>query len=216
MVVDVGDRGAAQARADVVPAEPAAGRMVAGVEPIAAVVGHVDAADERDLAVDNDGLLVVAVERMLARIGLAADPGAAGEGRDAVADLLARGMERRHRRARPHEHPHVGPLRDLGQEPAEHTAALPPDELEVGRDVPAGHVDVVARALERLGDQRERLGAVDQHLERAPFARPRIARRPRPVAGGGEGMAPAEAAKAPSMLGAHRRLDTVTYGRVDP
>ena len=176
VVVDVGDRGAAQARADVVPAEPAARRMVTGVEPIAAVVGHVDTADERDLAVDNDGLLVVAVERMLARIGLAADPRAAGEGRDAVADLLARGMERRHRRARPYEHPHVGPLRDLGQEPAEHAAALPADELEVGRDVPAGHVDVVARALERLGDQtgtpRRRRSAPRASTLRAAADRP--------------------------------------------
>ena len=78
VIVDVGDRGAAQARPDVVPAEPAPRRVVARVEPVAGVVGHVDSADERELAVDDHGLLVVAVERMLAGVGLAADPGIAG------------------------------------------------------------------------------------------------------------------------------------------
>ena len=53
VVVDVGDRGAAQARADVVPAEAPPGRVVARVEPVAGVVGHVDPADERELAVDD-------------------------------------------------------------------------------------------------------------------------------------------------------------------
>ena len=45
-----------------------------GVEAIAAVVGDVDAADEGKAAVDHHDLLVMAVDRVLARVGLAADP----------------------------------------------------------------------------------------------------------------------------------------------
>ena len=170
VIVDVGHHRAAQARAHVVPAEPAPGGMVARVEPVAGVVGHVDAADERDLAVDDHGLLVVAVERVLARVGLATDARVPGEGSDRVAHLLARGMERRHRSARPHQNPHVEPLGRLRQQLAEHARARAADQLEVGRDVPPGDVDVVAGVLDRRGDLRERLGAVDQHIERAAAA----------------------------------------------
>ena len=69
----VGDRGAAQPGADVVPAQPPPRRVIGGVVAVAAEVGHVDAAHERDPAVDHDGLLVVAVKRMLAGIELTAD-----------------------------------------------------------------------------------------------------------------------------------------------
>src|SRR5215475_12425138 len=110
---------AAQPRADVVPPEAPPRRMVGGVEAIAAVVADVDAADERDLAVDNDGLLVVAMERMLPRIGLAMDPGPAREHVDRVSYLPAGGLECRHGRSSPHEHPNVNPLCGLRQHPAE-------------------------------------------------------------------------------------------------
>ena len=46
-----------------------------------------DAADESDLAVHHHRLLMVAVERMLARVGLAADPRPARERLDGVANL---------------------------------------------------------------------------------------------------------------------------------
>ena len=215
VILDVGERGSAQARADVVPAEPAPRRMVARVEPVAGVVGHVDAADERDFAVDDHRLFVMAVERVLARIDLAADPRAADQVVDALAHLLARRVKRRHRRARPHEHPDVDPLGRLGQQLAEHPRPLAPDELEVRRDVPPGDVDVVPGVLDRVRDRRERLRAVDEHVERAAGARRWIARRPRPVVGRGEGTTPAEAAQAPVVLGADRRLDAVADDRVD-
>ena len=110
VIVDIEHRRAAQSRADVVPAQTPPGGMVAGVETVAAEVGDVDAADERDLAVHHHGLLVMAVERMLARVGLAADPRPARERLDGVANLAAGGAKRGHRRARPDEDPHVEPL----------------------------------------------------------------------------------------------------------
>ena len=74
----------------------------------------------------------MAVERMLARIGLAADPGPAGELLHRLAHLLAGGVERRHRSARPHEHPHVDALGRLGQQLRRaRRGVLAADELEV-------------------------------------------------------------------------------------
>jgi hypothetical protein len=52
----------------VVPAEAAAARVLARIEPVARQVGQVDPADERDLVVDDDELLVMAVERPLLRV----------------------------------------------------------------------------------------------------------------------------------------------------
>ncbi len=215
VVVYVEDGGTSNPGAHVVPAEPPASGVVAGVEPITPIVGHVDPADERDLAVDDHGLLVVAVEGVLARIGLAANPGAAGQLLDAVAHLLAGGVKRRHRRSGPHQHSDVDPFGRLGQQLAEHRRPLPADELEVGRHVPPGHVDVVTRARDRLRDGREGRGSVDEHVQRAAVARRRIAGRPDAVLWWRQGVFPAEAAEAPSMLGAHRRLNAITDEAVE-
>jgi len=215
MVVDIGDRRAVQACADVVPSEPASGGVIARVEAVAGEVGHIDPADEGNGAVDDHELLVVAVKRMLTRIALAPDLRPAGQRLHAFAHLLARGMERRHRRARPHKHPDVDLFGRLGQKLAEHAGPLSPDELERRRDVPPGDVDVVTGARDRLRDQRERLGAVDEHLELAALAGRRIAVRPQAAVGRVERTAPAEAAQAPLVLGAHRRLDAVSHDGVD-
>ena len=48
--------------------------MLAQVVPVAGLVREVDPADEGDPVVDDDRLLVVAVNRPLARIELALDP----------------------------------------------------------------------------------------------------------------------------------------------
>ena len=82
--------GPREPRGDVVPAEPSAGLVGRDVEAVAGVVGQVDPADERELAVDHDRLLVVAVERVLPRVGLAADAGPAGEVLDAPRATSAR------------------------------------------------------------------------------------------------------------------------------
>ena len=78
-----------------------------GVEAVARQRREVDPADERDLAVDDHELLVVAVHRPLARVQLAADA-------RPVHELVARGsrtararLEQRHRRAGPQQHAHV-------------------------------------------------------------------------------------------------------------
>ena len=62
------------------PAEPPARVVLLGVVAVAGVVGQVDPADERQLAVDHDRLLVVAVERVLARVAVGLDPGVARRG----------------------------------------------------------------------------------------------------------------------------------------
>jgi hypothetical protein len=147
VVVDVGDGRPPQPRAHVVPAETPSRRVVARVEAIAGVVGEVDPAREGQLAVDADRLLVMAVERVLAGIGLALDARRARERAHGLAHLGAGGVERRHRRARPHEHAHVDALGQLGEQRAEDDGRLAAHELEVRRDVPAGQVDEPARAL---------------------------------------------------------------------
>ena len=43
-------------------------RMIGAIEAIAAELGQVDPADEGDLVIDHDDLLVMAVDRVLARI----------------------------------------------------------------------------------------------------------------------------------------------------
>ena len=165
VIVHVGDRRPAQAGADVVPAEAPARWMVARVEAIARVIGHVDATHERDLAVDDHRLFVVAMEGMLARVGLAADPGAAGQLLDPFAHLLAGGVKGGHGRTRPHEHSDVDPLGGLGQQLSQRDAPRAAHQLEIRRDVPPSHVDVVARVLDRLGDGGKRVRPVDQHVK---------------------------------------------------
>ena len=85
---DVRDDRAAQPGADVVPAQAPAGRVPARVPAVAAEVGEVDAADEGDLVVDHDELLVVAVQEALARV-------------DVPRGCRCRGRARRRRRAPP-------------------------------------------------------------------------------------------------------------------
>ena len=147
VVVHVGHGGAAQPRADVVPAQAPAGGVVARVEAVAGVVGEVDAVDERQLAVDADRLLVVAVERVLARVDLAADARVAREGAHGLAHLRAAGVKGRDRRPGPDEHAHVDALGQLREQRARRDGRLAAHELEVRRQVPAGDVDEVARAL---------------------------------------------------------------------
>lgn len=62
---DVGDSGTAQAGGCVVPSEPPMHGMSALIEAISTEGGEIDAADEGDLVVDDDELLVMAVQRTL-------------------------------------------------------------------------------------------------------------------------------------------------------
>ncbi len=94
------------------------------------------------------------------------------------------------------------------------TGGSPLDELEVRREVPAGDVDEVARALHGLGDRGQRLRAVDEDVERAALARRRIAGRPQAVVGRLERPLPAQAPQAAAVLGRHGGLDRVADGGV--
>src|SRR5205085_12160362 len=94
----------------------APGRVVARVEAVAVVGGEVDAADEGDAVVDDDELLVVAVERPLAVVERTADPRPALERLAQLAGLGAGRMEERERRARPEAHPPRQPRRALGED----------------------------------------------------------------------------------------------------
>ena len=156
----------------------------------------------------------MAVERVLARVHLAADARAARERADGLLHLRARRVEGRHRRAGPHEHAHVDALGQLGQQLTDDDRRLAADDREVGREVPAGEVDEVARVLHRLGDRGQRLRAVDEDVERATLARRRIAGRPQAVVGRLERPLPPQAPQAPAVLERHRGLDRVADGGV--
>ena len=201
VIAHVGHRRAAQPRADVVPAEPAQGLVAARVVAVSAEVGHVDPADERDLAVDHDRLLVVAVERVLARVGLDADPGLAREGLQpglrppcALGERAGTGAPAQASSA------HVDALGGLGQQGAEDRRRVSADELEMGGGVPAGDVHVLARPGDRLGDGGEGLLAVDQHVEPAAGPRRWIAGGPHAIVGRVERPRPAETSQPAGVL----------------
>jgi hypothetical protein len=76
---DVRDRRPANPRRRVVPADLVPPTVLARIEAIAGLVGEVDPADERDLVVDHDRFLVMAVHRPLAAVELHPDLRPAGE-----------------------------------------------------------------------------------------------------------------------------------------
>ncbi len=90
--------------------------MVAAVVAIAAERSQIDAADERDLAVDDHELLVVAVHRALVRVELAAYAGSAEELLAHGADIGATWREGRKRRPSPQQHANLDSLGQLCQQ----------------------------------------------------------------------------------------------------
>ena len=66
---DIRDRRPFEARGDVMPADLSAGDVRLAVEPVSALHREIDAADEGDAVVDDDRLLVVAVQRALPGVG---------------------------------------------------------------------------------------------------------------------------------------------------
>ena len=69
----VGDGRSSDDGRDVVPAEAPARGMTRPVEPVAGEIGEIDAAHERQLVVDDDELLVMAMQRPLVRVERAHD-----------------------------------------------------------------------------------------------------------------------------------------------
>jgi hypothetical protein len=94
--------------------------VIGGVVAVAAEVGHVDTANERDLAIDHQRLLVVAVKRVLAGIELAADLRLADQPRHALTHLGPGGVKHRDRRAGPRQHADVDALGSFRKQRSEH------------------------------------------------------------------------------------------------
>ena len=155
---------------DVVPADAAAGAVIRRVVGIAAVEREVDAADVRDPVVDHDRLLVMTVRRSGAGIERGLDLRVARERSLHLANVSARGPERRDRRALPEQDAHVDPLGQLGQQDAHDERLLLAAERQLGREEPAGEMHVRRRRRHVRRHPRQRLRAVDQHLDRVPVA----------------------------------------------
>jgi hypothetical protein len=113
VAADVGHRRPAQPRGDVVPAHPPAPRMLGRVITITAKIRQIDAADKRELVVDHDELLVVAVHRALVRVQRGLDPRPAHE---LIAPRAHRSPPRReHGHRSPQQHPNVDRPGSLSQ-----------------------------------------------------------------------------------------------------
>ena len=140
--------------------------MSGAVEAVAREAGEVDAADECDLVVDDHELLVMAVQRPLVRVERARDGSASAE---LVADPAYRTPGDRVERqggASPQQHPYGHTVGGVGEQLAQDHRPLVRRQGKVRRDAPAGDVHVRACSRDRLGDPRERMFAVDQHLDR--------------------------------------------------
>ena len=194
------------------PSQTPAHQMIAGIETIAAERGQVDTPDERDLAVHDDELLVVAVHRALVEIKRALNARAADQLLAHVAHGRARRREDRKRRSPPQQYPDLHSLGQLGEKIAQPRRLIVARQPEIGGDMPPGDMHMRASAGERLGDARQRLPAVDQHVKRAPRARRRVAVRPQPpVTRRSELIDSADTAKAATMMGADRGLDAAAH-----
>ena len=158
---DVGHHRPRRAHRGVVPAVGVAGRVTRRVPAVGAQRGQVKAADERDLVVDDQQLLVVAVEQVLVGVQGARDAVDRVEtpGRGRI--VGARGMD--HRQQRPQGAPRVGPAHREGRVRA-----------------PAGEVDRAAGALDRGRHRGEGVLPVDEHPDvvALPDAEPARAERP--------------------------------------
>ena len=191
-------------------------RVLVGVVAVAGQRRQVDAADERDLVVDDHELLVVAVHqppcRRRARTGSSCRCTSCSR---AALTVAAARLEHRHGRARPHEHAHRHALGGLGQQLL-HRRGRARAGVEVGLQVPRADVHVALRAADRLGHPRQRVRAVDQHLAaRCPRA---AARRSAPTGPRSPGASARELpvpAQAAHVVVDHRALDAVADGGVE-
>ena len=212
---DVGDDRSAQFDHAIVPAEPASRRMRGVVVPVAGQCGHVDAADEGDLVVDHDDLLVVAVQGPLPGVEHTREPAVSTELVSRRLRHLPRRLEDGDRRSGPHQQPDGHPLGEPGQEVPEGWAVRVAGEPEVRAGVPAGDVDVGSGRIKGCGHCGQSCRAVDMNDRRiaAPggkvIARP--GRRIRRCQRRG-----AETAEPPPVVSAGRCLQPVPKDSVEP
>ena len=116
----IADGRAAQLAGDVVPAVDAAVDVIAAVETVHRIVSQVDAADEGDLAIDDDQLLVMGVHRALMAVQLYLDLRAGREVTAHGPHVEPPRPKDRQRGSRPQQHAHRNALRQLGQHVAQH------------------------------------------------------------------------------------------------
>src|SRR6184192_3685502 len=137
------------------PAERASRWVALGIPSIAVEAGQVNATDERDPAIDNDRLLVVAVHRPLVRIQGTLD---SSPGHEVSPNLDAGG--------------------DFGQQLLQDGWALTPSHGELGREMPTGEVHRGSRFCDGKCHRLQRVRAVDHDIEGIAVARRRIATGP--------------------------------------
>jgi hypothetical protein len=189
--------------------------MVVRVKAIATERGQIYPADERDLAVDDDELLVVTMHRALVKIERALHACAAYELLAHAAHGRARWREDRQWRPSPQQHPYFDALGQLTKQIAQAGRSLFARQPEIGRDVPSGDMHMRASARERLGDARQRHPPVNQDVERTVCSRGRVASRPQSSVGRGiELIDPANAPKTAAMMGTDRGLDAFAHQAV--
>ncbi len=198
------------------PSQGTAHRVITRVKPVAAKRGEVDPADERDLAVDDDQLLVMAVHRTLMSVECALDARATHQLLANLANGCSRRLEDRQRGARPEENPDVDGRSAIAEQIAQAPRLLVTREAELRSDVPAGDVDMRAGARDRFGDAGQGVRAVDQHLQLTARPRRRVAGCPERSVGWRAQLVEATGAtKAPAVMGADRRLEAFAYAGVD-
>ena len=205
---DVADGGTNDARTRVVPADVGARRMTARVEAVAGLQREIQAADERDPVVDNDRLLVVAVQRPLMRVERAPDLRLPRELLPHRPHVTSRGAEERQRHPGPGEHPDVEPLGQLREQVAKDERLVIPGQREVRREIPARQMHVRVRSPQLLDDRRQRLRTVDQHLDRVTRSRQRLSvhpATPRRI----ESMLRADPPQTPPMVTEHLARDPI-------
>jgi hypothetical protein len=177
----------------------------------------------------------VAVHRTLLRIERAANLRPGAEALAHLADRAARGPKERQRCSRPNKHAHLDPFRELSQKIPQNRRLSPTRQREVRREKPAGDVDVRLGPLELRHHPRQRLGTVDQDLERSSRARrrltggpatPRSINRPQPAdpleptpvvrTDGAANRRPQPAVNTKREIGGHERGSShAACGRID-
>jgi hypothetical protein len=135
------------------------------VEPIPAVRGEVDPADEGDAAVDHGELLMVTVERSLLRVERDPDAGIPLQRVPHLPRLASVWMEQRERRAAPSQQPDVDATLGRGGEEVAQSLCSIAAKAVIRREVPAGEPDRRLRGLDFARDLPQGFGTVDEHLE---------------------------------------------------
>jgi hypothetical protein len=120
--------------------------VIDGVKTIAAERGQVDTPHERDLAVHDDQLLVVAMHGALVGIKRALHSRAADELLADAAHRITSRREDRQWRPPPQKHPDLYSLGQIAEQIAQPRRLIVARQTEIWREVPPGDVHVGARA----------------------------------------------------------------------